>query len=378
MMNSPEKEVEVETKEKTTLSQIPWMRPDLVHQKSRIHYYETSDLIIIALFSALGGIFSTFIGYLGNLINSFLPIPFGGGQILAGLHTFWIIFIYLLVKKKLGTALIVGIFKGFIEFFCGSAHGILVIILSGSQGLIIEIIIILFLASENKKILSLAAGLATASNVIIQQIIFFNSQVPIYFIGIIFFISLISGIILGGIFPIYLHHFFEETSILNWRKKPEKIISSRNLQVIRLSLVIIIIICEITIISYLVFQNRYSAQVTGSLYNPYTYYPADFIGEQISVEAELRGDVTYIPTRKYTGVPLSVVITKGQPITEVYNVKISASDGYYVFFNSTAINTDISIILVTNENGLRIVAGNYHGSFWIQKVNRIEVIAIDG
>jgi len=367
-------ELDKDFKPSSTLSQIPWVRPDLVHKRSRKYYYDTSDLIIIALFSALGGISSTFVGYLGNLINSFLPIPFGGGQVLAGLHTFWIIFIYLLVKRKMGTSLIVGIFKGFIEFFCGSAHGILVILISGSQGLVIEMIIILFLTYENKKVLSLAAGLATASNVIIQQIIFFNSQVPILFIGTIFTISFISGIVLGGIFPIYLHSFFEESSILNWRKKPSNIFQQKNMQMIRVGLIIIIVIFEITIISFLVFQNRHSVQITGSLYNPYTYYPVDFIGQEITIEAELIGDVTYIPTREYTGVPLSVIIARGQPIYELYTVKITASDGYFTYFNSTVIQTDSSLILETIDSGLRIVAGNFHGSFWVQKVAQIEIL----
>ena len=64
---------------KPSLSKIPWVRSDLVHRKKdQNYYYETSDLVIIALFSGLGGILSTFVGYLGNLVNSFLGIPFGG------------------------------------------------------------------------------------------------------------------------------------------------------------------------------------------------------------------------------------------------------------------------------------------------------------
>lgn len=355
---------------------IPWIRPDLVHQKNRGHYFETSDLIIIALFSALGGIMSTFIGYLGNMINSMLFIPFGGGQIMAGLHTFWIVFIFLLTRRKVGTALLVGTIKGFIEFFSGSAHGIIVVILSGSQGLIIEIFVILFFASENRKILSLAAGLATSSNVLIQQIIFFNSQVPLYFIGLMLLISFISGIILGGFLPIYIYDLFEESSILNWRKPPHEMISRKSIKIIRLVIITVIILSEVTIFSYLIVRNQYSVQISGSLYNPYTFYPIDFIGQYRTVEAELRGDVVYTPPKNYTGVPLTAIITRGQPIPEFYYVRISASDGYFAIFNSTIIYSDQTIILTSTDIGLRVVAGNFHGSFWVQKVIRIEIIEI--
>jgi energy-coupling factor transport system substrate-specific component len=331
-------------------------------------------LIIIALFSALGGIFSTFIGYLGNMINSLLFIPFGGGQIIAGLHTFWIVFIYLLARRKAGTALLVGTVKGFIEFFSGSAHGIIVVILSGSQGLIIEIFVILFLASENKRVLSIAAGLATSSNVLIQQIIFFNSQIPFYFIGIMLLISFISGFIFGGFLPIYIYDLFEESSMLNWRKPPHEVISQKNIKILRLAIIIIIILSEVTVFSFLIVRNQHSAQVTGSVYNPYTFYPIDFIGQFKTVEAELRGDVSYFPPKNYTGVPLSVIIARGQPIPQAYNVRISASDGYYAFFNSTTIDNDQTIILTSTEIGLRVIAGNFHGSYWVHKVNRIEII----
>ena len=37
----------------------------------------TRDIVTIAILSSLGGALSTFIGYLGNLINLSLGVPFG-------------------------------------------------------------------------------------------------------------------------------------------------------------------------------------------------------------------------------------------------------------------------------------------------------------
>ncbi len=362
---------------KPPISKIPWVRSDLVRHKKGQYYYETSDLVIIALFCALGGILSTFVGYFGNLINRILGIPFGGGQFIAGLHIFWIVFIYLLTNRKIGVAFFTGIVKGFVELFSGSAHGILVLLISGTQGLIIEIILIIFLSSNNKLIISFASGLASASNVFIQQLVFFNSQIPPLFIALIGGIGFVSGFILGGLFPIAVFHLFNKSTVLNWRKIPRSPYHLRYIQLIRISIVIILIISEIGIFSFLLFQNRFSAQITGDIFNPYTFYPADFLDRQVTIEAELIGDVTYEPPKNYTGVPLYVIIEAAQPISAIYSVKISASDGYFIELNSTEIQDTPSLILTMESTGLRLIAGDFHGSYWVQKVNHIDIQEIN-
>ncbi|UCG01125.1 MAG: ECF transporter S component [Candidatus Heimdallarchaeota archaeon] len=362
-----------DSKDKPSISKIPWVRSDLVRHKKGQYYYETSDLVIIALFCALGGILSTFVGYLGNLINRILGIPFGGGQILAGLHIFWIIFIYLLTNRKIGVAFFTGIVKGFIEFFSGSAHGILVLLISGTQGLIIEIILILFLSSNNKMIISFASGLASTSNVFIQQLIFFNSQIPPLFIAFIGGLSFISGFILGGIFPIAIYHLFSKSTILNWRKTPSSPHHLKYIQLLRISIIFFLVVSEIAIFSFLLFQNRFSVQITGDIYNPYTFYPADFLDRQVTIEAELIGDVSYEPPKNYTGVPLYIIIEAAQPVSEIFLVKVIASDGYFIVLSSTEIQENPSLILTMEPTGLRLIAKNLHGSYWVKKVNRIAI-----
>lgn len=375
--DSMRKTTDDNARDRPLISKIPWVRSDLIRRKKDQYYYETSDLVIIALFCALGGILSTFIGYLGNLINKILGIPFGGGQIIAGLHIFWIVFIYLLTNRKIGVAFFTGIVKGFIELFSGSAHGILVLLISGTQGLIIEIILIIFLSSNNKIIISFASGLASASNVFIQQLIFFNSQIPPLFIAFIGGISFISGFILGGLFPIGVFHLFNKSTVLNWRKTPRSPHHLRYIQLIRISIVIILVVSEIGIFSFLLFQNRFSAQITGDIYNPFTFYPADFLDRQVTIEAELIGDVTHVLPKNYTGVPLYIIIEAALPISEIYLVRVSASDGYFIEFNSTEIQKDPSIILTMESTGLRLIAGNFHGSYWVQKVNNINIQEIN-
>ena len=355
---------------------IPWIRPELVKQRKKDPYLQTSDLVIIALFSSLVGIFSTFIGYLANLLNSVLGIPFGGGQILAGVHIFWLVFIYLLTDRKVGVAVSAGILKGFIEFFTGNAHGLLVILLSASQGFIIELILILFLATKRNSIIALAAGFAGLSNVILQQILFFNSQIPITFLTLIGIISFLSGLILGGLFPISVFYVFKQSTILQWRK-PRKISPRyvRNIKTIRIIIIIILLLAEFSVITFLMTQNRNSIQITGEVYNPYTFYVGDF--PQVTIEAELIGDVSYEPPRNYSGVPLNNVLEKAQPKYDTYKVLIRAHDTYSVMFNSSDINDSDNIIIISVAGGLKIVAKGYHGSYWIKNVVSIEVISFD-
>jgi len=84
------------------------------------YYFSTRDLMLIAVISSLGGVLSTYVGYLGNMLNNLFGVPFGAGQFMAGLHIFWIMLIYGLTKKK-GTAILAGTLKGFVEFLSGGA-----------------------------------------------------------------------------------------------------------------------------------------------------------------------------------------------------------------------------------------------------------------
>lgn len=375
--NSDDRDLSGDSDRKIKISQIPWLRNDLLHLKSKTqnYYYNTNDLVMIALFSALGGVLSTFVGYLGNLINQIIGIPWGGGQIVAGLHVFWIIFIYLLTDRKVGVALMTGVLKGFVEFFSGSAHGILVVVLSGTQGLAIELMVIIFLSTNRKFILAFASGIASLSNVIIQQILFFNSQIPLEFIILISGISFISGILLGGVLPVYIYRLYESSPILNWRISNKTKINPRQVKFIRIFIILIIVIFDIGVLSYLTSQNKYSVQVTGDVSNPYTYFPSDFTIYQVTVEAELIGEVTYIPPQNYTGVPLQIIVEKSFPTSDIFLVRIEAIDGYFSEFTSINIFNDPTIILIRTDSGLQIVAGNFQGSYWVKKVNRIIIKA---
>ena len=59
------------------------------------YYFETSDLVIISLFAALGGAFSNVVANIAHIFNR---IFVGGGQLFAGLHVFWFVLVYFLIN----------------------------------------------------------------------------------------------------------------------------------------------------------------------------------------------------------------------------------------------------------------------------------------
>lgn len=64
------------------------------------YYFSTRDLLTIAILASLGGVMSTYVGYVANVINRLVGVPFGAGQVVAGLHILWIVLILAITGKK--------------------------------------------------------------------------------------------------------------------------------------------------------------------------------------------------------------------------------------------------------------------------------------
>ncbi|MCG3219358.1 MAG: ECF transporter S component, partial [Candidatus Heimdallarchaeota archaeon] len=165
-------------------------------------YFTTRDLVVIALLSSLGGVMSTFIGYLGNLVNQLLGVPFGAGQFISGLHVFWLILGYGAIRKT-GSGTAMGALKGTIELLTGSTHGIIVVIVSLIEGIIIDLG---FLSSDFRKEqkgtltlfhISIIAGMSALSNVFVFQM-FYLISIPLIFLFVMCSLAFSSGILFGG------------------------------------------------------------------------------------------------------------------------------------------------------------------------------------
>lgn len=189
-------------------------QPSLPERNRPKYYFETADLVIIALFSALGGFTSSTVA---NIVRVAMGFP-GGGQLGAGIHIFWFVLIYYLVNKKPGAILLAGVLKGFVEFFTGNSLGLVAILLAFGGALVFEVVLYIYImVVRNDRYLNIgiiiSSGLASASNILIQLEIFINKDIPL-----ILCLSFISGVILGGLLGIQVYNVFNRTGILNWRQ----------------------------------------------------------------------------------------------------------------------------------------------------------------
>lgn len=315
------------------------------------YYFKTKDLVKIAIISALGGVSSTYIGYLGNVVNRVLGVPFGAGQFLAGLHIFWIIVGFGLVKKE-GTCTMIGVLKGLVELFSGGKLGIFVILLSGIQGFIADAIF-LVLRKKNVYTFAAAGGIATAANVFIFQV-FFAPYAAYGFFFLISSIAFVSGVIFAGVFA---------HNVLDMLEGKEREYSMR--KVVTLSVCGVLLIGGVYYYSF-IYRGSEKIEVNGNVEHPYSFYYADFEEYETVVTAEMKGQYKYEPEKDYTGVPVKIILEKAGP--KGNTIRIRAKDGYTVEVSLDRIDA----LIITKER--RLIAKGYEGSYWVQDVVEITIL----
>ena len=164
-------------------------------QESRDHPPRSVRLAVLILLSAFGGITSVLLGYAGNLLSL---IPLGNpisGQLLSGFHVYWLVLAAIILKRN-GSATAVGALKGSIEMILFSHLGILVLLVSIVEGLVVDIS---FFCDRRMSLLSfcLAGGFSAASNIVILQL-FFIQGLPLIVSLAMYSVSFVSGALLGG------------------------------------------------------------------------------------------------------------------------------------------------------------------------------------
>jgi energy-coupling factor transport system substrate-specific component len=349
-----------------------------MNNSSPSYYFTTRDLVTIAVLSALGGVLSTFVGYLGLLLNTTVGTPFGAGQFLSGLHVFWIVLATGLIRKT-GSATAAGLLKGFVEFFTGSTHGIVVVLVSLIQGLIIDIGFYVIGQRDSLPLWCIISGFAAASNVIIFQLFFFSGA-PLIFLVLLSILAFSSGIIFGGYFGHATTYLVLESQVYRSAASTTKKSQGsvwRRLGPYRLSALIFLIAIVFGASLYAVFVWRptldpFSCEVVGQVAQPLRFSYFSYSDQEVTFEAQLTGSVTQLPPQNYTGIQLVTILGDVHPLDSATTLLVISSDGYSATFSLEEVQSDNEIILVM-EDGLRLVAKNYPGWFWVQKVVSIVI-----
>jgi len=352
-------------------------------------WLSTKDLVTIALLAALGGVLSTYVGYLGNLINHMIGVPFGAGQFMAGLHVLWIVLAIGITKRK-GAGTVTGLIKGIVELFTGSTHGIVIVAVSLMQGVTADIFLFSDKAKEKRDYttFAIAGAFSSAVNVAVFQVFFF-SGVPIILIAMLCMLAGASGMIFGGWLAIEMLDALEQTGMLVGRK--EYCVDSENgdheewkqsrkakrRRVVSMSVVAgFLAVFSIGAVYYFMFIFALpvgTVAIQGTVEEPFDFIYSDYSDVEITINAELIGSVTYVSPRNYTGVPLSVILADATPADQATEVIVRASDGYFVVFAFEDVMADDRLILIQEYGEFRLIAADYDGAYWIRQVIEIEV-----
>jgi len=344
----------------------------------------TRDIVTIAILASLGGALSTFVGYLGNLINLSLGVPFGAGQFMAGLHVFWLVLIRVIVPKRgVGTA--GGLLKGMIEMFTGSTHGIVIVVVSLIQGFVVDISASAAGSTENPADSSritwwLGAGVSSAVNVIILQLFYFTGA-PFLYIFVISILALCSGIIFAGYFAWETLEFLNDAGTISGFQSTKPVIENstpksvayRNLPAIAFVLFLTVGSLYYTTNIANVFADPYSCEVRGFVDNPFSFTLEDFPGSEVTIEAELIGAYTHIPPANYTGLLISTILQQASVQSGATGLQIIARDGYSISLDIADVMIDSELLLTRSDDGLWLIAENYDGSMWVRQVILLQV-----
>jgi len=341
--------------------------------------FTVRDLVLIALLAAAGGVLSTYIGYLGNLVNRMFGVPFGAGQLIAGLHVVWPILARLLIGR-FGSGTVTGLLKGAVEFFSGGTHGIVVVLVSFVEGLLIDLGMGI-LPRRSAALTTIAAAVAATSNVFVFQAIYF-SGVSLHFILVMAGLSLVSGAFFGGYLAWDVERLLVASRIVRRSGPPAPqaagaaaAAGARRWARHAVTLAVILALLGGGVYYYLRIYDPFAApdaaRIEGAVAAPFTFRYHEWSEEERTVNAELRGSVTYVPPRDYTGIPLAAILAAARPRDAASVARVVADDGYEARLEWTAIRSDPQILLALDDGRLRLVAPGYDGSYWVRRVTRV-------
>lgn len=336
--------------------------------------FDLRDLVLIALLSAVGGVLSTYVGYLGNLINRLFGVPFGAGQLIAGVHVLWPLLARAIIRK-FGSATMTGLIKGLVEFLSGGTHGIVIVLVSVIEGLFIDVGMSMS-ARRSLGLMMLSGAVASATNVFVFQAIYF-ANIPLALLLGMAGLALISGAFFGGYLSWDLHNLLRASNLVRPDSKADRKVRPIDWRRHVITFLLVALGLGGATTYYITVYDPFSApdavRIEGSVSHPYVLVLSDSDVEPVTITAELRGSTMTIPARDYTGPLLRDVISRAVPDDESAMLRIISSDGYEIELEWDAVQSDEVLLLTLEDGNVRLVAAAYDGSYWVQQVRRIVV-----
>lgn len=342
-------------------------------KKKSEFYFSTRDLMMMAALAALGGVASTYINMIGDFFQSLLGFA-GTTQWAAGLHVIWLMLASALIGKP-GAASLTGIIKGFVEIFSGNTHGILVVIVDIVAGLVVDFVLLFSKEKKPAILFFLAAGLSSASNVIVFQVF---ASLPADMLALIAIlatslVAFVSGILFGGVMTQSLVKALKRIGII--RKQNELIDPTKKVwAIVSIAAALILTMTG----GYYIYSSQTKVAeiiITGDVSYAYEYPSSEFDFQLTEREIESNG-----ATRKHQGILIRELIEKAEPLEQGGVVLIEASDGYSFFVSMQEIQDNDNLMITSAESGNEAVynvVGAESSKACVRGVSRIYVLPKD-
>jgi len=335
---------------------------------SRRFYFSTRDLLMMAALAALGGIASTYVNMLGNLIYSTLGAA-GMTQWAAGLHVLWLVLAVGLTRKQ-GAGTITGILKGGVELLSGNTHGLLVVLVDVVAGLLVDLGFLAFRRKDSILACSLAGGLGSASNVFVFQL-FAALPAAMVAYGALFLVGAVafaSGVLFAGLLGFALVNTLRRAGVV---RDQAAVPLDRRVYLAGLGAVLLLA-AGLGLYLQRVLGGPATVHVGGAVATPYDYPRRNGDVAVVTAEGTLRGVTT-----RYNGAPLRELVARAGPQPDATLLLVRGVDGYAFFVAMDEVRENAGLLLAPKGKGRDAaydLVGAQNSKAWVRGVASLTVI----
>jgi energy-coupling factor transport system substrate-specific component len=323
---------------------------------------------MMAALAALGGVVSTYVNAVGDVVQSILGFA-GTTQWAAGLHVLWLTLAVGLIRKQ-GAGTVTGLLKGGVELLTGNTHGLLVVLVDIVAGLLVDLGFLPFRRKDSLLAYALAGGLASASNVFVFQL-FASLPADVLAYGalsLVGVVAFLSGVLFAGVLSRTLLRALRRSGVV--KDQPRVPMGRRAYPLFLIGVVLLTVALTVYLRGTL--QGPSTVRVGGAVEAPYEYPVEHGDLPAITAEGTLR-DVT----SRYSGVPLRDLIASAQPRAGGSLLLVQAADGYAFFIDMDEVQNNQSLLLAAQGEGQDLsynIVGARNSKAWVRGVQDLIVI----
>lgn len=331
-------------------------------------YFSVRDLLLMAALAALGGVASTYINAVGDVIQSALGFS-GGLQWAAGLHVLWLV-LAVGLTGKLGAGTGAGLLKGGVELLTGNTHGLLVVLVDLAAGVLVDLGFLPFRRKSSLPAYAVAGGLASASNIFVFQL-FASLPADLLTYGALLIlagVAFLSGVVLAGGLGYALTGALRRAGVV--KDQPSLPRQQHWAPLFLVCAAVLTVAFGLFLRGAL--RGPSAVHIGGAVASSYDFPRQNGDIASVTAEATLQN-----VKRHYTGFPLKELLARARPQASAALVLVQASDGYSFFVGLDEVADNPNLLLVASGKGKDAaydLQGPRNQKAWVRAVREITVI----